>query len=134
MTLPRRFRLTTATQFRTVFRHPVVSSDACFRVLARPNGEDDSRLGLAVSRKVDRRAVVRNRLKRIIRESFRHHYAAPDAPVAADFVVLPQRAAVSISNRQLREKLERHWASLDRRLIRVPLRDGATPQPETDRT
>ena len=31
-----------------------------------------ARLGLAVSRKVDRRAVGRNRIKRILRETFRH--------------------------------------------------------------
>jgi ribonuclease P protein component len=33
------------------------------------------RLGLAVSRKVDTRAVVRNRIKRILRDRFRHRRA-----------------------------------------------------------
>lgn len=116
MTLPRRSRLTSASQFSQVFRRPVVSADGCFKVLARANESSCSRLGLAVSRKVDPRAVQRNRLKRIIRESFRRHYTTGPDPRPADFVVLPRRAAVTISNQTLREHLERHWARIDRRL------------------
>ena len=37
--------------------------------------EADARLGLAVSRKVDSRAVVRNRIKRVLRDHFRRHRA-----------------------------------------------------------
>lgn len=116
MSLPRRSRLTAQAQFRSVFQQPVVSSDTCFKVLARLNDAPSSRLGLAVSRQVDRRAVERNRLKRIVRESFRGHYTPEHDPQPADFVVLPRRAAVSTSNGQLRDRLARHWARIDARL------------------
>lgn len=124
MSLPRRSRLTAQAQFRNVFQQPVVSSDAFFKVLARPNGVGHARVGLAVSRQVDPRAVQRNRLKRIVRESFRERYARASEPVSgsladrlpADYVVLPRRAAVTISNAELRERLSRHWAKIDERL------------------
>jgi ribonuclease P protein component len=47
--------------------------DAAVVVLARPNGLSYPRLGLAIGRKVVHAAVTRNRLKRLIRESFRRH-------------------------------------------------------------
>lgn len=126
MSLPRRSRLTAQAQFRNVFQQPVVSSDAWFKVLARPNGLELSRLGLAVSRQVDPRAVERNRLKRIVRESFREHYT-PDADRnPADLVVLPRREAVTISNVQLRERLSRHWARIDERLAASAARSQAS--------
>ena len=37
----------------------------------RPNGLAHARLGLAISKRVSKRAVERNRLKRLLRESFR---------------------------------------------------------------
>ena len=121
MSLPRRFRLSGKNSFKHVFQRPVVSADDCFKVLARANNVEAFRLGMAVSRKVDRRAVARNRLKRIIRESFRAHYAERSAPgnevgTGADYVVLPRARAVSISNGQLFKQLTRHWVRLDRRM------------------
>ena len=122
MTLPRRSRLTGKTAFSDVFEQATVSSDACFKVLGRQAGHSCARLGMAVSRQVDRRAVQRNRLKRIVRESFRAHYLAeqPGSGVpraTADFVVLPRRAAVTLSNGQLFEQLHRHWRRIDERLL-----------------
>jgi ribonuclease P protein component len=116
MTLSRRSRLTAQAQFRSVFQQPVVSTDAWFKVLARRNELPHSRLGLAVSRQVDRRAVERNRIKRIVRDSFRRHYVNGHDPYPADFVVLPRRAAIWISNQQLRERLSCHWARIDERM------------------
>jgi ribonuclease P protein component len=116
MTIPRRSRLTGKTAFSDVFEQATVSSDACFKVLGRRAGQTHARLGMAVSRQVDRRAVQRNRLKRIIRESFRAHYLVDDSLLAADFVVLPRSAAVTTSKGQLLEQLDRHWRRLDQKL------------------
>jgi ribonuclease P protein component, eubacterial len=49
------------------------------------------RLGLAVTRKTGC-AVVRNRVKRVLREVFRLHQAV--LPQGADIVVVPKRAAM----------------------------------------
>ena len=109
MKLPRQARLSGAEQFGAVFAKPEVSRDASFKVLSRPNGLPYSRLGMAVSRQVSRSAVGRNRLKRLIRESFRHHQAEFTDSVARDFVVLPSRGAATISNARLYESLTTHW-------------------------
>jgi ribonuclease P protein component len=41
--------------------------------LAAPNGLDSPRLGMIVPKKIIATAVGRNRVKRLIREAFRHH-------------------------------------------------------------
>jgi len=119
MTIPRRFRLSGQTAFSNVFQQAVVSSDGSFKVLARGSKQQDSRLGMAVSRKVDRRAVQRNRLKRIIRESFRAHYGTEIKPHPVDVVVLPRQQAVTVCNRDLFEQLSRHWKRIDQRVSRA---------------
>ena len=109
---PRGARLLTGNQYRRVFVAPSRSSDACFTVLASPNGLARARLGLAVSRKRLRRAVDRNRIKRIIRESFRL-----DGQLLAplDIVVLAGPAIQRQTHPQLRESLRRHWDQITRR-------------------
>ena len=96
-------------EFRRVFSRPVVSQDRYFRVLSRGNDLGISRLGMAVSTKVCKRAVGRNRLKRLVRESFRQHEAVQAQGVGLDFVVLPSRSAASICNERLTRALDRHW-------------------------
>lgn len=64
------------------------------------------RLGLAISKKHAKRAVDRNRLKRIVRESFRQHQATLPA---MDFVVMAKGGAQKLSNTELFDSLERHW-------------------------
>ena len=98
-----------AEEFGAVFAQPSVSRDAFFRVLSRSNELPYSRLGMAVSRRACRLAVGRNRLKRIIRESFRRHQAGFVGSEARDFVVLPTQGAATISNPELFESLRIHW-------------------------
>jgi ribonuclease P protein component len=116
MSLPHQYRLTEKRAFREIFEKPCVASDSCFKILAKPNGLVSSRLGMAVSRKVDRRAVQRNRLKRLIRESFRLQLASNPAVMAADFMVLPRQQAVAISNEEIFERLGRLWNNVGRKL------------------
>lgn len=79
-------------------------------MLCRPNDLDRARLGLAVSKKVCARATGRNRLKRVIRESFRRHQESLAVQGGVDIVVLPKRGAASMCNTTLRSALEQHWA------------------------
>ena len=107
---PRESRLTKPAEFKRVFNRPAVSSDRWFKVLARRDGSEQARLGMAVSRQVDRRAVGRNRLKRVIRESFRQRFGGQGP--AVDFVVLPRAESATICNRQLFQSLEKHWGQV----------------------
>lgn len=121
---PRAARLLKPTEFKKVFDRPRVCSDAYFKLLARDNALGQARIGMAVSRRVDRHAVGRNRIKRIVRESFRRWRAsrhaaqqpfrvAPGAACAMDIVVLARQAAAEASNQQLFQSLGRLWNRLD---------------------
>jgi len=95
---PRGARLLTPAQFQRVFRAGRRQAGRCFQLHLLQEGEA-ARLGLAVSRKVDRRAVVRNRIRRIAREAFRH--ARPALP-PGDYVLVARREAAQASRAELR--------------------------------
>jgi len=107
----RKQKLTKAIDFNRVFNKPFVSSDACFKVLARTNEGELPRLGMAVSRQIDKRAVGRNRIKRIVRESFRLQYSQCGA--CLDIVILPRRESATMCNEKLFNSLKHHWARLE---------------------
>jgi ribonuclease P protein component len=124
---PRTAKLLKPVEFKRVFNRNIVSSDRYFRVLGRPNDVQCSRLGMAVSRQVDKHAVGRNRIKRVIRESFRCFFdSSPTesesgqvlvdtqggAQSFIDLVVLPRRECATICNRQLFQSLEAHWSRI----------------------
>lgn len=62
-------------EFSSVFRFRCVASGAGLDVLAAPNGLQYARLGMIVPKKIVATAVARNRVKRLLRESFRLHQA-----------------------------------------------------------
>ncbi|MCY3989295.1 MAG: ribonuclease P protein component [Gammaproteobacteria bacterium] len=68
---PREARLLKASEFRTVFRAGRRARVGLLHARFRLNGKERARLGLAVSLKATRKAVVRNRVRRQLRESFR---------------------------------------------------------------
>jgi ribonuclease P protein component len=104
-------RLSGGTAFKRVLASKCRSSGPAFTVMGIPNGTADARLGLAVTRRQVRRAVDRNRLKRLARESFRRNATLLSG---LDVVVLPKTAALNLANAGLYADLEQHW----RRLVR----------------
>jgi ribonuclease P protein component len=119
-TLPRSARLLKPTEFNRVFETNAGSPDACFRVIARPSRQPETRLGIAVSKKVDKKATARNRIKRVVRESFRLWRArvSPEDGRSMDIVVLARPASATICNRQLYRSLEQHWTRLSQAVDR----------------
>lgn len=67
----RELRLLTPKDFERVFQDPTVVSCNNFTVLARKNDLTHPRLGLAIAKKVISKSHLRNKVKRLIRESFR---------------------------------------------------------------
>jgi ribonuclease P protein component len=105
----RRARLNRKADFQHVFAQSHRSGDRYFTVLARRNELGYPRLGLAVSRKVAKSAVIRNRIKRIVRESFRHTQGRLDS---FDVVVIGRPQTGTYPNATLFASLRQHWARL----------------------
>jgi len=115
MKFSRQSRLLKPADFKLVFQKPIRSGDNYFRILARTNGIQHHRLGMAVSKKACARAVGRNRIKRVVRESFREQLAGSESNNTLDFVVLPTMAAANQSNKALVESLSAHWQRITRK-------------------
>ena len=120
----RRNRLLNKAGFARVFARAEASSDRYFTVLARPAAAlpesgwpGPARLGLAVSKKNCRLAVQRNRLKRIVRDSFRHHLILLKG---IDIVVLARPPAAKAENQLLAAALDRHWRRVSQRCAKPP--------------
>ncbi|MCC7328905.1 MAG: ribonuclease P protein component [Gammaproteobacteria bacterium] len=104
-------RLTRAADFEAVFKEGRRSADQLFTVLYRPSGLDHARLGMAASAKRIRTAVGRNRIRRLIRESFRQGAIRQQG---LDIVVLVKEPAVAADNAALTASLAAHWSRLQR--------------------
>lgn len=74
----RRYRLTKTDEYSSVFgfRKAIRGNWLMLHYLPRPEGDTDARLGLVIGKKLLKRAVDRNRVKRIVREQFRLRRAA----------------------------------------------------------
>lgn len=108
---PRTARLLTAADYARVFAEPHRIGDGHFTLLCRENGSTGARLGLAVSRKCSRKAVVRNRIKRLARESFRQEWAKLP-PV--DVVVMCRPTAAALDGKALRQAFDKLWQRLQK--------------------
>lgn len=107
---PRHHRLLEPHQFQAVFNHPDYrASQSCFLLLARENQLDYPRLGLVVGRRKARKAVDRNRVKRIGRETFR---IQTRELTGLDIVVLLRRPPESADAAYLRRELDQAWQRL----------------------
>ena len=84
-TFPRSRRLSGREQFARVYDAKVRDSRGPLVVYALPNEIEHSRLGLSTSRKVGT-AVRRNRVRRLLREAFRH--LQHDLPAGYDLIVV----------------------------------------------
>lgn len=77
---------------------------------ALPNGLTFSRLGLSVSKKIGI-AVVRNRIKRRLREAFRR--LLPDRPLHYDFIIVARQASVEAEFDALNKQIFKFLSRLD---------------------
>ena len=68
---PGQLRLKKAGEFKNVFDGPIKSTDRYFTLLAKRSDFGHPRIGLAIAKKIIKKAVHRNVIKRTVRESFR---------------------------------------------------------------
>ncbi len=99
-------RLTLAGEFKQVFQNNFRVSDDCFTLLVGKQQSLNTRIGFAVAKKQIKRAVDRNHLKRLIRESFRRHQS--EMP-NLDIVVMVRFNILQLNNSQIFTRLDKHW-------------------------
>ncbi|MDO8860105.1 ribonuclease P protein component [Haliea sp. E1-2-M8] len=110
-------RLLTATQYRAVFDDATVkASHRNLLLLARISETSQSRLGLVIAKKNVRKAVQRNRIKRVARELFRQ---LPPAEPPLDVVLLARRGLDQLDNTALFAALGEQWQTLHRKAART---------------
>ena len=112
-TFTRELRLLTAKQYSYVFADARRFGNQSFTLLVRVNDVPHPRLGLAIAKKSVKHAVDRNRIKRLLRESFRkrQHLLPP-----IDIIAMCRPAAVQLSNEQILEQLEKQWRYMQKKL------------------
>lgn len=107
-------RLLNPAAFDAVYKRRVRVVDDLFSINAAPNELGHARLGLSISNKAVGNSVARNRVKRVVRESFRH-IALELA--ALDLVVGARNGARTAHNAQLRESLDGLWKKIQKRCV-----------------
>ena len=106
------YRLLTPGDFKTVFDDVNwKASTQLLTALSRENSSNKARLGVVISKRNYRLAVERNRIKRLIRESFRHDRHKLDG---LDIVILVRKGFQDVDNRTVTEQLTKLWKRLQR--------------------
>jgi ribonuclease P protein component len=106
LTLPARLRLRRKSDFDAAYARGRRIGDGFFAVTATMNEAGAARLGMAIAVRAAGGAVARNRIRRIIRESFRvHQHTLP----AVDIVVSMRPNARAAASAALHQSLAALW-------------------------
>lgn len=87
--LPKINRLRKKKDFETVFKKGTGHKGPCFILRVLKNSLDYSRLGIVVSKKVSKKAVERNKVRRRASEAIRHNFIGIKKGFDIIFIVLP---------------------------------------------
>jgi ribonuclease P protein component len=107
--LPRDARLRRPGEFAALRSSSGRAGGRCFHMRFRGNELGHARLGLAISKRVSKRAVERNRIKRLLRESFRRvRHQLP----GVDLMVMAREQAAGVPGPELLVEIELLWKKL----------------------
>jgi ribonuclease P protein component len=101
-------RLSSSDEYKKVFDSKKTQRHAAFTVFYRKNELNRPRIGLAISKKSVNRSVDRNKIKRIIRESFRH-----SSLISCDYVVVVSPKIKYYSRQEFRNNLDKAWIKFE---------------------
>ncbi|AVH36180.1 ribonuclease P protein component [Pseudomonas monteilii] len=105
-------RLLTPRHFKAVFDSPTGKVPGKnLLILARENGLDHPRLGLVIGKKSVKLAVQRNRLKRLMRDSFRLNQ---QMLAGLDIVIVARKGLGEVENPELHQHFGKLWKRLAR--------------------
>ncbi|MCG8687051.1 MAG: ribonuclease P protein component [Desulfobacterales bacterium] len=102
--LPKDARLRKRAEFLKLSKQGKKIRTGYFIAAVSEGTEKNNRIGITVSKKVGN-AVARNRIKRLIREYFRHQ--KDSVPGTKDISIIARKGLTTLSNRQINEKLDK---------------------------
>ncbi|AWB66380.1 ribonuclease P protein component [Saccharobesus litoralis] len=106
----RELRLLTPEHFQQVFNSsPRKFACRLYTILICKNNLDNPRLGFTISKKKAKKAVDRNRIKRVAREQFRLH--AADLP-NIDMVFIARQGIAEQSSAEIARELNITWQKI----------------------
>ena len=100
----RELRLLTPSHYSRIFDQPARAASDIFTLLAKPNNLSNPRIGLTVAKKHVKKAVQRNRIKRLSRECFRLNQHKFDN---IDVVLMVKKGIDERSNEEITQQLEK---------------------------
>lgn len=107
-------RLLESHHYRAVFDGASYKvSHKHFLILAVPNNGDQARLGLVIAKKNIRLSVHRNRIKRVVRETFRLNHGRLDS---LDIVFLARKGMDSLEPAEQSRIMLNSWRKLSEKL------------------
>jgi ribonuclease P protein component len=102
-------RLLKSCEYDHVFQQPTKITQRLATLYVRPNQLKHARIGLLVSKRAMKRAVDRNRIKRLVRESFRLHQ---QQLTAVDIIYVAREHLKHIDNKEVFSHLTTLWERL----------------------
>jgi len=102
-------RLLKTSDYDYVFQAPIKIHQPLATLYARSNNLKHARLGLLVSKRALRHAVARNRVKRLVRESFRLHGAQLKD---YDIIFVARAALLNADNASITTGLAQMWEKI----------------------
>ena len=105
----RAMRVDNPKDYAKAFRKAKRVGGAGLTILSVDNSMAHPRLGLAIAKKHVKSAVKRNELKRLVRESFRHHQTMF---ASIDIIVLSRADINKLDKSKIRAALVQHWLSV----------------------
>lgn len=94
--LPKEYRIP-SPEIKQVMRHGVRAIKGAVQIISAKNNLEISRFAFIVPTKIDKRATVRNRMKRFLRERVR--VLLPGLPTGRDVVIIARKKEVSLDEK-----------------------------------
>lgn len=104
--LKKKSRLLKSIDFKYVFKKYYIQKKFELIILGRPNLLGYPRLGINISRRNIKYAYKRNKIKRLIRETFR---LLQHKLTSMDFIVIAKKNAIFLKNKNIINILENLW-------------------------
>lgn len=106
---PSQYRLLSKADFKAVFDQCDKVNQKQFLALFKPNQMSHARLGIVIAKRTVNSAVARNRIRRVIRESFRLNR---EQLKGFDIIVLVRQNCDTLDKANLREGIDKLWEKL----------------------